>query len=187
MKTIYKLHPFFEEPPPQKRICDESGCLEEALYKAPQSPQQLQLYYWFCLKHVQIYNSQWNYYRDMKSEEIEYHYRADITWQRPTWRFGSDISKSSFFIKDPFDLLKSNHKIPHQEQQEPSWVAAPTEEAKALKLMELRWPVTSDSLKQKYIQLVKLYHPDLNSGCAEAEEKLKMINKAYEVLKKVVR
>lgn len=186
MKTTYKLHPFFEEPQPQKRICDESGCLEEALYKAPQNPQQLQLYYWFCLKHVQIYNSQWNYYRDMRSEEIEDHYRADITWQRPTWRFGSDVPKTSFFIKDPFDLLDSERKISNQQQQEPSW-APHTEEAKALRLMELGWPVTTENLKQRYIQLVKLHHPDVNSGCAEAEEKLKLINKAYDVLKKVVR
>ncbi|AIL13386.1 hypothetical protein IM40_07575 [Candidatus Paracaedimonas acanthamoebae] len=182
----YRLHPFFEDPQPQKRICDESGCLEEALYKAPQSPQQLQLYYWFCLKHVQIYNSQWNYYRDMGSDEIEDHYRADVTWQRPTWRFGSNVSKASFFIKDPFDLLDSTRNISNQQQHESSW-APYTEEAKALRMMELEWPVTSENLKQKYIQLVKLYHPDVNSGCAEAEEKLKLINKAYEVLKKVVR
>jgi hypothetical protein len=186
MTAPYKLHPFFEDQKPQKRLCDESGCLEEALYKAPQSPQQLQLYYWFCLKHVQAYNSQWNYYRDMKSDEIEYHYRSDITWQRPTWRFGSNVSKTSFFIKDPLDLLDSEHKSSHQ-QHEPSWLAPYTEEAQALKLMGVTWPVTIETLKQKYIQLVKQHHPDLNSGCAEAEEKLKFINKAYETLKKIVR
>ncbi|MBN9413384.1 MAG: DnaJ domain-containing protein [Candidatus Paracaedimonas acanthamoebae] len=187
MKTTYKLHPFFEDPQPQKRICDESGCLEEALYKAPQSPQQLQIYYWFCLKHIQIYNSQWNYYRDMGTDEIEDHYRSDITWQRPSWRFGSDASKTSFFIKDPFDLLDRDHKNSKQQQQESSWNSLSTEEANALKLMELNGPVTGETLKQKYIQLVKIYHPDVNNGCAEAEEKLKLINKAYGVLKKVIR
>ncbi|OJX11730.1 MAG: hypothetical protein BGO77_06440 [Caedibacter sp. 37-49] len=186
MKPTYKLHPFFDEPQPQKRICDKEGCLEEALYKAPQSPQQLDLYYWFCLKHIQVYNSQWNYYRDMASEEIEHHYRSDVTWQRPTWRFGCNNYKNSFFIKDPYDLLERNHKISTR-QNSPPWLAPNTEEAKALKLMELTWPLTKDLLKQKYIELVKLHHPDVNKGCSAAEEKLKLVNRAYEVLKKVIR
>lgn len=186
MKITYKLHPFWEDPQPHKKNCDETGCLEEGLYKAPQSPQQLQLYYWFCLKHIQIYNAKWNYYRDMKEEDIETHYRADITWQRPSWRFGSNGSKPSFFIKDPFDILNKDEKRKNEPQQSIHF-APHTEEAKALKLMELSWPVTKTILKQKYIQLVKQHHPDLNSGCLEAEEKLKLVNKAYDVLKKVLR
>ena len=36
--------------------------------------------------------------------------------------------------------------------------------------------------KDKYKELVKLYHPDTNGGSKSAEEKLKSINRAYETL-----
>ena len=41
---------------------------------------------------------------------------------------------------------------------------------------------SDDEIKKAYRKLAKKYHPDLNKGNKEAEEKLKEINKAYEVL-----
>ena len=41
---------------------------------------------------------------------------------------------------------------------------------------------TPDELKKAYRQLVKKYHPDLNPGDKEAEEKMKEVNEAYEIL-----
>ncbi len=41
---------------------------------------------------------------------------------------------------------------------------------------------TQDEIKKAYRRLAKLYHPDRNPGNKEAEEKLKKINEAYEVL-----
>jgi len=49
----------------------------------------------------------------------------------------------------------------------------------------LSYPFSQDDLRRCYRNLVKKYHPDANGGSPEAEEKIKRINEAYEVLKSV--
>ena len=41
---------------------------------------------------------------------------------------------------------------------------------------------SAEDIKKAYRQLAKKYHPDLNPGNKEAEEKFKEVNEAYEVL-----
>ncbi|MBO6127245.1 MAG: molecular chaperone DnaJ [Clostridia bacterium] len=41
---------------------------------------------------------------------------------------------------------------------------------------------TDDEIKKAYRKLAKKYHPDLNKGDKSAEEKLKNVNRAYEIL-----
>ena len=39
-----------------------------------------------------------------------------------------------------------------------------------------------DTIKKAYRKMAKKYHPDVNPGDKEAEEKFKEVNEAYEVL-----
>ena len=41
-----------------------------------------------------------------------------------------------------------------------------------------------EELKKQYKKLAKKYHPDLNPEDAKAEENLKNINEAYQIIKK---
>ena len=51
-------------------------------FRAPRSRASLDLFYWFCLEHVRVYNSAWNYYAGMSAHEIEREIRNDTVWLR---------------------------------------------------------------------------------------------------------
>lgn len=51
------------------------------------------------------------------------------------------------------------------------------------KVLGLKTDASPDEVKQAYVRLAKKYHPDTHSGDKKAEEKLKRINEAYNVLK----
>ncbi len=53
---------------------------------------------------------------------------------------------------------------------------------RALALMGLSFPITPDGIKNRYRELAKRYHPDLNPGNSEAEYMMKMVNLAAETL-----
>src|SRR5512137_1749958 len=48
--------------------------------------------------------------------------------------------------------------------------------------LSVRRDVAPDDLKKAFRHLARKYHPDLNKGSKEAEEKFKEINEAYQVL-----
>lgn len=50
------------------------------------------------------------------------------------------------------------------------------------KILEVDKSAGKDEIKRSYRKLAKKYHPDVNQGDAESQEKFKDINEAYEVL-----
>jgi hypothetical protein len=180
------------------RGCDRPGCAAEGSYRAPRSRDRLNEYYWFCLDHVREYNASWNYYEGMSEEEVEASVRADVTWQRPTWplggRFGESRRASPLgggfrywraHIKDDFGFFDEGGEARPGGRDKPRR-EAPSEEAEALAVMELEQPLTLVELKARYKFLVKQHHPDANGGDKAAEERLKVINRAYSTLKKLL-
>jgi hypothetical protein len=53
---------------------------------------------------------------------------------------------------------------------------------RALNLMGLSLPITPEDLKRRYREIAKQWHPDLNPGDAHAQEKMKALTSAAEVL-----
>jgi hypothetical protein len=192
MKSTYKLHDFFEleDDLSSKKYCDYNGCKEEGLHRAPKNRNQLNSYYWFCLEHVREYNATWNFYDGMDEREIDVRTRNDYTWERPTWPFGMGPTKQSFAfdIHDPFNLFDlSDYKVNGNTAESGlKWFSPGSPEAKALALMDLDHPLCKHKAKKRYKDLVKKHHPDANGGCPKAEEKLKAINLAYEIIKKLI-
>ena len=62
------------------RTCEVDGCSEEAKYRAPKSPKDLENFHWFCLKHVKEYNTRWNYFKNHSEEEFESELNLSKTW-----------------------------------------------------------------------------------------------------------
>ncbi|MBL0941255.1 MAG: DnaJ domain-containing protein [Alphaproteobacteria bacterium] len=183
---------FTEYPQTQTRSCDHEGCHEEGSYRAPYDRNQLNHYFWFCLDHVRTYNANWNYYEGMNETEVEFHRRADVTWERPTWPIGySHFGRVAYLkernFKDPFHLLVSdsqNNQLKNKQEPDARVFHPLSKEHEALIILQLEGPVTFFHIKCTYRNLVKEHHPDTNQGCKIAEEYLKKVNNAYSILKK---
>lgn len=167
---------FTESKPLNLRLCDKDGCEYAGDFRAPKNSQSLRDYYWFCLDHVREYNKAWDFYRDMSLDEIEASRNSDITWNRPSWPVGGwrTLLENARFLDgiDPF--LKTAPRPP----------VLPADVQKALGILDLTLPLTITALKTQYKKLAKLHHPDLNAGDKDAEERLKAVNEAYQIVKK---
>jgi hypothetical protein len=160
------------------RLCDHPGCTAGGDYRAPRSRAQLDVFYWFCLDHVRIYNAQWNYYAGMSAAEIEAHIRNDTVWQRPSWPLGGRPR----YRFDP--KLRDFGLFGFEEEEERVVRRRPlSEQEHALQVFDLSPPFTFAGLRSRYKALVKLHHPDAHGGDKAAEERLKVINQAYSTLK----
>lgn len=175
-KTRFIPLDFNQEPPLRQRLCEQEGCEYAGEFRAPKNPSRLRDYHWFCLDHVREYNKAWDFYRNMSTEEIEASRISDVTWNRPSWPVGGwrTLVEHAQFLDgiDPF--LKTASRIP----------SLPQDVQKALRILDLTFPVTLEALKTQYKKLAKRHHPDLNAGSKEAEERLKAVNEAYQIIKK---
>ena len=161
----------------QVKACDHPGCLYTGEHRAPKSPQHLNDYYWFCLEHVKMWNRNWDFAKGLGPDQIESLIRFDVSWQRETWPLGSWRLKEKLYAKAK--AFRSGHDGPSVTED----TRVPPEVRKALGRFELAFPVTRETLRTRYLELVKIYHPDANGGDKKAENRLKDINHAYTVLR----
>lgn len=191
------LHPFGRpkkssaEPTQQIHACAVSGCPHHGEHRAPRD-RSLNQYMWLCLDHVREYNKRWNFYEGMSADEVEGEIRRDTCWQRPSWQLGTlggrQGSAGGAKMKDGFGFFADDESVAGKRRAE--WTreqanrrrAHDSDEDKALRFMDLDFPLTKEALKARYKELVKKYHPDVNQGDPLAEERLKDINEAYKTL-----
>jgi hypothetical protein len=156
--------------------CSVEGCDLRGEYKAPKSREQINEYDWYCLEHIRERNSQWDYFSGMDSGEIEAFIHDSVTGHRPTWSRESRLRQHYYTLQDKL------YEFLHDAKPQPAQPRLPAKTRKALAAMELVHPYTIDELKIRYRVLVKKYHPDLNKGDKELEEKFKHITSAYKYL-----
>lgn len=156
--------------------CCWKGCDYDGIYPAPKSPLNLRERHNFCLDHVRKYNGSWDFFANMSQKDIEAFHIDSITGHRKTRPrsagrayYSEDDLREQVFREFGFN---ANNKPAN---------SIPANEKEALDVLGLKYPVTMDSIKKKYKELAKKYHPDVNPN--EGEEKLKAINLAYGVLK----
>ena len=90
--------------------CFWENCKENGKFKAPLEKDNSKNYKWLCESHIKLFNKNWNYFEGMSQKEIENFLKSDLTWHRPTQKFGSS---DNFFkvlwnntLKDEFDRSK---------------------------------------------------------------------------------
>jgi hypothetical protein len=189
---------FDPDPPPVKKSCDHPGCDAQGTFRAPKSREKLNDYFWFCLDHVRVYNSTWDYYAGMGPDEIERSVRSSIVGDRPTWKLGERSASGrqyKFANGTRFDLFPEEVKAHVEARVGQAKRKAEKEaqararrklsaEEQALAILELTAPIDWDAIKTRYKTLVKQLHPDANGGDKQAEDRLKVVNQAYSTLKR---
>lgn len=170
--------------------CQWVGCHLAAEYPAPKAPAlgdenpKRELLY-FCLDHVREYNSTWDFFRGMREEEIMEFQKDAITGHRKTKKIRQH--KKSDFIKNVRNFGASFiFENIFSEDEKPKERIINVKEKEALAVLDLEHPSSLKEIKLAYKKMVKKYHPDINGGSPAAEEKFKIINEAYNLLKNSV-
>jgi len=167
--------------------CDSDKCNEKGEYRAPKSRIMLNEYFYFCLKHIKVYNKSWDFYKGMSVDQIESSMRNDTVWDRPSWPLKGNYKNvfdefnryTDDFIKNEDDKVNDNYfknKLLNETLN--------IEDTKALNDLDLEMPISLHKIKKNYKKLVKIFHPDVNGNNKNAEEKFKQINESYKLLLK---
>ena len=159
------------------RCCEWPGCDSHGDYRAPKARDRLREFQWFCLEHIREFNRGWDYFAGMSQSDIDNHRREDVTWHRPTWRYGTAYGLADDW-RDVFGLFVDGLG---QRQRPPPRPRTRAEEMMAR--LGLATGFTLVELKRHYKKLAKEHHPDLHGGDKAAEERLKLINEAYTFLR----
>jgi len=168
-----------------ENICEWDNCRNTGKFKAPVERDNSKKFRWLCEEHIKLFNKSWNYFEGMGQNEIENFLKSDLTWHRPTQKFGSS---DNFFnilwnnaLNDKFNFFQQNNNI-----NSPNSKKLSEKDIDAFKIMGLdlnaSWPI----IQKKFKTLVKKFHPDKNSGSKEFEDKLKKITLAYSHLKIII-
>ena len=169
-----------------ENVCDWTNCKKSGKFKAPQEKDNSKNYKWLCEEHIKLFNNNWNYFEGMSQNEIENFIKSDITWHRPTQKFGSS---DNFFnilwnnaLNDNFNLFKGEKIF-----KDSKYNRLNEKDKDAFKIMGLEINTEWLIIQKKFKTLVKKFHPDRNAGNKQFEDKLKKITLAYSHLKLIMR
>jgi DnaJ-like protein len=171
------------------RHCAHPGCGAPGEFRAPGSrrptfdgPGEWQ---WMCLDHVREFNSDYNYFEDMTPDEIVEAQGPYGGWERETRAFaragGSPPPRWADFV-DPLDAIGARFR-PRRPQQRKDGRELSEGDRKALRVLGLEIDADRRALRQRYLDLVRLYHPDKNGGDRSHEKALQAVIEAYTALR----
>ena len=168
-----------------ENVCEWKNCKKGGKFKAPQEKDNSKNYKWLCEVHIKLFNKNWNYFEGMSQQEIENFLKSDLTWHRPTQKFGSS---DNFFnilwnnaLSDKFNLFNEKKIFNNLKDRKLS-----ERDKDAFIIMGLESDADWSSIQKKFKTLVKKFHPDRNSGNKQFEDKLKKVTLAYSHLKMIM-
>lgn len=177
-----------EKPQGAARACDMPYCPGEGTFRAPKD-RSLSNHYWFCQDHITEYNQAWNFFDGMNQKEVEEHILKSMFGDRPTWRYDADGLAEENLRRQAWEMHgmggadERSSRAWQEYEKNKNQIDHQTAEFEALAIFGLEPPVNLTDIKQRYKELAKKYHPDLNKGCSKSEELLKQVNMSYTVLK----
>ena len=164
-----------------KNICEWSKCKKTGVYKAPVEKDNSKKFKLLCLEHIKVFNKSWNYFADMKEEEIENFIKSDLTWHKPTKSFGSSENFFRILWVNALDDKPGMFKDSIFKNFKKSKLS--DKDMDALKILGLKNDTNWSDIQKRFKMLVKKYHPDKNRGSRKYEDVLKKITLAYSQLR----
>ncbi len=171
--------------------CEAKNCNQKGKYRAPKSPDLINEFHWFCLKHVREYNLKWNFFKNHNSEEFEKHIKDDAVWSRKTNPFAKNKDKvhtegkswARLGFNDPHSILSQKGTFETQNSDKRYNRRLPLSERKALEILDAKDTMTKEEIRKVYKALVKDLHPDMNGGRRDDEERLAEVVWAWEQIR----
>ena len=175
------------------RPCSEPGCVAPGEFRAPaeygarpgfDGPGDWR---WLCLDHVRAFNARYNFFTGMSPDEIAAQQRPYAGWERETRAFstaGADRPPAWADFTDPLEAIQGrfrSQRAAAAERQDGRPLSG--EERRALKTLGLEIDADRRTLRQRYSDLVRRYHPDRNGGDRSHEQALGEVIAAYQRLK----
>ncbi|MDQ3139389.1 MAG: J domain-containing protein [Pseudomonadota bacterium] len=167
--------------------CSEPGCAAAGEFRAPagrlpnfDGPGDWR---WLCLDHVRAFNSSYNYFGGMSCDQIEAAQTPYGGWDRETRAFaanGSPPPKWSDFA-DPLDAIGARFQRAQAARSDGREVSEA--DHRALRVLGLGADSDRKTLRTRYTELVRRYHPDRNGGDRSHEKALQAVIEAYTQLK----
>lgn len=173
------------------QCCAAPGCTEPGEFRAPShlgkrsgsdGPGDWQ---WFCLEHIREFNLRYDWFKGMTPEQISAAQTPYAGWESETRAFsrgGVDSPPRWADFRDPLDAISTRFKgrMPKARADGASLSA---EDRKALRTLGLSEDADRRSLRRRYSELVRKYHPDRNGGDRSHEKALQEAIAAYTHLK----
>ena len=164
-----------------KNICEWSKCKKIGAYRAPVEKDNSKKFKLLCLEHIKVFNKSWNYFADMKEQEIENFIKSDLTWHKPTKSFGSSENFFRILWVNALDDKPGMFKDSIFKNFKKSKLS--DKDRDALKILGLKNDTNWSDIQKRFKMLVKKYHPDKNQGSRKYEDILKKITLAYSQLR----
>jgi hypothetical protein len=171
------------------RQCAHPGCPGAGEFRAP-GPRRPNFdgpgdWQFLCLDHVRAFNTGYNYFSGMSSEEISDAQNPYGGWDRETRAFantGSPTPRWADFT-DPLDAIGARFRRAPSEPQRTDGRELSESDRKSLRTMGLGTDTDRRALRQRYAELLRRYHPDHNGGDRGHEKALQAVIEAYTQLK----
>ena len=176
------------------RLCAEPGCDQPGEFRAPlvegapvgrDGPPHFRF---LCLDHVREFNSGYNFFRGMSTDEIHDAQKPMAGWEREARAFngngGADRPPRWADFSDPLDAIGARFRTRMQEEAgRKDGKPLSGHDREALRVLALDADSDRMALRRRYSELVRKYHPDRNGGDRSHEAKLQAVIGAYQQLK----
>ncbi len=179
--------------------CAAPGCSEPGEFRAPVTHGDFDgpgTWRYLCLDHVRAHNARYNYFEGMSPDEIEAAQSPTAAWERSTRAFahvGGDPAPAWSDFADPLDAISGRFRRGRSDGRggfdfgRSEGGSGPDRftpgERKALGVLGLQDEIDRTSLRKRYSELVRRYHPDRNGGDRSHEAALGAVIEAYTLLK----